>query len=266
MAKLKIQKGALPIIACAIHNGHDIRPEVLPYLNLSEMERLREEDPYTTEWLQISDNTIKVNTSRFEVDINRPRDKAIYRKPEDAWGMKVYNDELPQDIVDNSLRVYDNFYDKIAEYFDELLKTHDWLVIYDLHSYNYRRGGVDKYASPEENPEINLGTKHINRELWAPVLNAMSTSFKEFNFEGRHLDVRENVKFGGGYFGQWLHERYGDKLCVVAIEVKKFFMDEWTGEPDERKIQHIRELLIASINPVKTAADKIVHSIKASVA
>ena len=257
MAKIKIQKGTSPIVACAIHNGHDIRPEVLPYLNLSEMQRLREEDPYTTEWLQISDNSIKIKTSRFETDVNRPRDKAIYRKPEDAWGLKVYKSSLPQHIVDNSLRVYDQFYDQIKIYFDELLRGHPWLNVYDLHSYNYRREGVDQYSNPEENPEINIGTKHINREIWGAVIDVMLEGFRKFNFEGRHLDVRENVKFGGGYFSKWLHEQYGDRVCVIAIEVKKFFMDEWTGEPDEVKIQHIRELLIASINPVKEAAAKV---------
>lgn len=261
MAKIKLQKGALPIVACAIHNGHEIRPEVLPYLNLSEMERLREEDPYTTEWLQISDNTMTVKTSRFEVDINRSRDKAVYSQPEDAWGLEVYKQRLPQHIVDNSLRVYDKFYDQIAKYFDELYQEHDWLIVYDLHSYNYRRGGVDQYSSPEENPEVNLGTKNINRDLWAPVVETLLRCFREFNFEGRHLDVRENVKFGGGFFSYWLYERYGDKICVIALEFKKFFMDEWTGEPDERKIQHIRALLIASINPAREAAETIKASI-----
>jgi N-formylglutamate deformylase len=118
-----------------------------------------------------------------------------------------------------------------------------------------------QYSSPEENPEVNLGTKNINRDLWAPVVETLLRCFREFNFEGRHLDVRENVKFGGGFFSYWLYERYGDKICVIALEFKKFFMDEWTGEPDERKIQHIRALLIASINPAREAAETIKASI-----
>lgn len=261
MARLKIQRGKSPIVTCAIHNGHEIRPEVLPYLNLSEAERLREEDPYTTEWLQISDNTVKVKTSRFELDINRPKEKAVYLRPQDAWGLEVWKKDIPHQIVENSLQVYDEFYDQIEEYFDQLFEEHEWLVVYDLHSYNYRREGVDKYSSPEENPEVNLGTKHMNREAWAPVIDTMLKSFREFNFEGRHLDVRENVKFPGGYFCQWLYQKYGDKICPIAIEFKKFFMDEWTGEQDERKLQHIRELLIASINPIKEAASKIKASV-----
>src|SRR5690242_6561185 len=36
-------------IATAIHNGHDVRPEVAAELILSDEDRLREEDPHTDE-------------------------------------------------------------------------------------------------------------------------------------------------------------------------------------------------------------------------
>ena len=39
-----LHEGEGPIIATAIHNGHDVRAEVSDHLNLSETERLREED------------------------------------------------------------------------------------------------------------------------------------------------------------------------------------------------------------------------------
>jgi N-formylglutamate deformylase len=39
-------------------------------------------------------------------------------------------------------------------------------------------------------------------------------------------------------------------VCTISIEVKKFFMDEWTGEIYEREVRHIREALISTIKPV----------------
>jgi hypothetical protein len=37
--------------------------------------------------------------SRFEVDLNRPRREAVYRIPEDAWGLDIWRDEvLPDDV------------------------------------------------------------------------------------------------------------------------------------------------------------------------
>ncbi len=247
---MKINLGESPLIVAAIHNGHTIRPEVLPYMNLTEDQRLREEDPYTTEWLEISDSTIKINTSRFEVDINRPRDKCIYLDPEDAWGLDLWKKPLPQEIIDRSMEIYDSFYKRLEEVMDKFLSRNDWVIIYDMHSYNYRREGPDQFDDPDKNPEINVGTENCDRDHWRPVLDEVIRQMKEFNFEGRHLDVRENVKFGGGYFSQWLYETYGKRVCPIAIEVKKFFMDEWTGEVEESKVRHIRQMLIDTIHPV----------------
>lgn len=254
---MKIDIGESPLIVAAIHNGHNVRPEILPYLNLSEDQRLREEDPYTTEWLAISDSTIKVHKSRFEVDINRSRDKCIYLKPEDAWGLEVWNKPLPKDMIEKSLEIYDEFYSRLKGGMDKFLAQHEWVIVYDMHSYNYRREGPDQFDSPEENPEINIGTKNLNREHWSPVVDELLTRMKKFNFEGRHLDVRENVKFGGGYFSHWLYETYGDRVCPIAIEVKKFFMDEWTGEIDEANVRHIREMFIDTIHPVLDKAREL---------
>ena len=38
------------------------------------------------------------------------------------------------------------------------------------------------------------------------------------------------MKFFGGQLARWIHENYSSSVCVLAIEVKKFFMNEWTGE------------------------------------
>ena len=43
----------LPVVAAAIHDGHQVRPEVASRLALSEPERLREEDPFTAGWTDI---------------------------------------------------------------------------------------------------------------------------------------------------------------------------------------------------------------------
>jgi N-formylglutamate amidohydrolase len=75
-------RGTSPIIAAAIHNGHDTRRDVEEHLVIDEKEQLREEDPVTGEWTQIAKTQIVGLRSRFEVDLNRPRDKSVYIKPE----------------------------------------------------------------------------------------------------------------------------------------------------------------------------------------
>ena len=98
------------LVAAAIHHGHAVRKEVFELLALDEETRLREEDPYTGLLTEAAPTRLIGLRSRFEVDLNRPRDKAVYQTPEDAWGLKVWRTKLPQAVVDYSLAEYDAFY------------------------------------------------------------------------------------------------------------------------------------------------------------
>ena len=71
-----------PVIATAIHDGHAIRPALQPRVALPADQRLREEDPLTGLLTSVGDVRIQVPTSRFELDLNRPRDGAVYAQPE----------------------------------------------------------------------------------------------------------------------------------------------------------------------------------------
>ena len=250
-------KGTSPIVATAIHDGHETREEIRQLFNLGDAERLREEDPFTADWINFTDNRIVVHHSRFETDVNRPRDKAVYVKPEDAWGLKIWSKDLPDEIINRSLEVYDHFYKMAKEYFDSLFELNEKIVVYDIHSYNHQRDGENIFADAGENPEINLGIKNMDQEIWKPVIHVLKDSFSTMDYNGRTLDVRENIKFKGGYFGQWLYEQYGKKICPVSIEFKKFFMNEWTGEPYDKEIRLIGQLLAASKERVLDALKKI---------
>ncbi len=252
-ANFTFKMGTSPIVCTAIHDGHDTREELKDLFNLSEAERLREEDPFTSKWLNVSDNQIIFHHSRFETDVNRPREKAVYVKPEDAWGLDVWKVEPSEEIINGSLKVYDEFYWGCKSYFDELFTFNKKIIVYDIHTYNHRRDGIDIEADPDENPEINLGTKNMERALWDPVIKTLSDHFSNFDFDNRELDARENIKFKGGYFGQWLYELYGENICPISIEFKKFFMDEHTGEGFDKEIQMINAMLKSSKQPVLKA-------------
>ena len=238
-----------PIIVAAIHDGHEIRKELKEYLALNEQARLREEDPFTGKWLSISDNTITTETSRFEVDLNRPREKAVYLKPEDSWGLKVWKSELPEEYYKDSIKKFDIFYTELEKQINHLLEKNKYVVVYDLHSYNYKRNGAD--APPEDdiqNPELNLGTGTLDRKFWAPVIDRFITDSRTYNFMGRNIDVRENIKFKGGYLARWIHQKYPKSVCSLSIEFRKFFMDEWTGLPDKEIIAEIGKLLTFTVD------------------
>ncbi|HSF53919.1 MAG TPA: N-formylglutamate amidohydrolase [Algoriphagus sp.] len=256
-ANFSFIKGNSPLVITAIHDGHGVRDELKDLFALNDTERLREEDPFTGIWTNFSDNRIIVSQSRFEADVNRPREKAVYQIPEDAWGLEVWKNKPSPEILERSLKMYDDFYEAATHYFDELFTQNRVIVVYDIHSYNYRRDGEDIEADPMENPEINLGTHNMDRQVWGPVMDTLIESFRSFNYDGRHLDVRENVKFKGGYFGKWLFERYGKAICPISIEVKKIFMDEHTGKGFEKDINLISAMIESSIAPVMKSLNEI---------
>ncbi len=245
---IQLELGNSPIVASAIHDGHELRDEVNNIMLLSESERLREEDPFTGDWTQIARNRIIVNASRFQVDLNRPREKAIYITPDDAWGLEVWKSQPSSDLIHRSLAEYDNFYSEIKKLFSDLERRYKFFLVLDIHSYNHHRDGQDQPpADPELNPEVNIGTGNMNRKFWAPVVDRFISDLRDFNFLGRNLDVRENVKFKGGQFSRWIHENFPKSGCAIAIEFKKFFMNEWTGELDEEYFNAIKEALRSTV-------------------
>jgi hypothetical protein len=41
----------------------------------------------------------------------------------------------------------------------------------------------------------------------------------------------------------WSHQTYPESVCVLSVEAKKIFMDEWTGALDEPRYRAIGEAL-----------------------
>ena len=244
----RLHLGGGQLVATAIHDGHELRPEVAELMALPDAERLREEDPFTARWTAVAPTRVVGTRSRFEVDLNRAREKAVYRLPDDAWGLSVWKVEPSDGLVQRSLEEYDAFYSSMRDLFTELTRAYGQFVVYDLHSYNHRRAGPDEPPADDQgHPQVNIGTGTMDRGRWAPVVNRFMAELGRFDFPSGRLDVRENVKFRGGNFVRWLHEAFPTSGCGLAIEVKKFFMDEWTGAQDEQLVVAIREALRATI-------------------
>ena len=241
------------LVATAIHAGHDLRPEIAAAMILPEDVRFREEDPFTDVIGAGAPAHVVVNRSRFEVDLNRPRDTAVYRTPDDCWGLEVWRDDpLDDALVEGSLAVYDEFYAELGRRLDEVAARGPF-VVYDVHSYNHRRDGADAPDEPvEDNPEVNLGTGTVD-ERFRPVVDAFTRSLEAQEVAGHRLDVRENVKFEGRALAWWVHERYAGVGVCLALEFKKTFMDEWTGEPDQDHLAALQRALTATHEPVLEA-------------
>lgn len=253
----KLHKGGSPLIAAAIHDGHQVREEVAERLSIHEADRLREEDPFTGHWTSVAPTRITALRSRFEVDLNRPREKCVYVAPEDAWGLHLWKTKPSPEIVARSLAGYDDFYSEVRRLFAESERRFGRFVVFDLHSYNYLREGPNgPAADPAFNPEVNIGTGTLDRKRWTPIITRFMSDLRAVDFLGRSLDVRENVKFKGGHFAHWTHKTFPGSACVLSIEFKKFFMNEWTGEPDRAQLEAIQHALHATVPGVFEALQK----------
>ena len=248
-----------PVVAVAVHAGHGVRDEVAALMALPEPVRLREEDLGTGEWAARFPSHLVAGRSRFEVDLNRPRESAVYFQPEDCWDLELWRGPLPSELVARSLVAHDAFYGTLAGILDRAQARFGRFVVYDLHSYNHRRGGpTAPTADPAENPDVNLGTGSMDRARWAPLVDRFMAEVRAAELPGKgRLDVGENVKFRGRHLARWVHERYPRAGCALAIEVKKFYMDEHTGEIDERLSTAVGAVLVASAAALADELDRL---------
>lgn len=212
---------------------------------LSDGERLREEDPFTGQAIVDVPTHVIAGRSRFEVDLNRAAETAVYRTPEQSWGLEVWKAPPGDGLVARSLDIHARFYRMMGEMLAEVEEDFGRFVVLDVHSYNHRRDGPDGDPAPQaEAPDINIGTFSMPRERWAFLLDPLMEAMRAFDFGGRRLDVRENVAFQGkGELTRFVHSRFPASGCAIAIEFKKFFMDEWTGEPDAPALGLMRDFV-----------------------
>ncbi len=240
-----VQRGAGPVIATAIHDGNGLRPEVAAAMKLPDLDRLREEDPFTASTILDVPNHVIAHVSRFEYDLNRGPDIAVYETLDQAWGLDVWHAPPDPALVRRSLDLHAAYYRMLGQLLDEVAAAHERFVLIDVHSYNHRRDGPDGAPTdPCKAPDVNIGTFSMPREHWAGVVDPLIEAMRGFEFNGRRLDVRENIAFEGkGEQTRFVHDRYPMRGCAIALEFKKFFMDEWSGEPDPVELGAMRRLI-----------------------
>ncbi|MBF0665929.1 MAG: N-formylglutamate amidohydrolase [Brevundimonas sp.] len=248
-----LTRGGGPVLATAIHDGHAVRAALQGRFALGDAGRLREEDPFTGEAISAAPNRLVAHRSRFEVDLNRSLDEAVYETPEQCWGLEVWRSPLTADEVEASRQYHRRFYAQVEQVLGQMAADHPRFAVLDVHSYNHRRDGPDGPPTPQADaPDINIGTFSMPRERWAGVVDPLMEALAAHDFNGRRLDVRENVAFQGrGELTRFAHAKWPEQGCAIAFEFKKFFMDEWTGEPDPAEVEAMRGLIAHAVRTLE---------------
>jgi len=220
---LKIEKYE-PALSAAIHNGGNLRSELVDNCLLSQAERYYEEDPFTGSFIEQQAITLIAHDSRYEYDLNRKTSECVY---ETAWGKDVWITPLSDEAISASKEKHAQFYRIVSAVVEALAEDFGQCIVYDNHSYNYRR------HERNDLPVFNLGTTSIKSDSWRPVIDAWLNSLQNMAVDGVQVTAAENdIFYGKGYLAAHCHGLY-DNVMVLATESKKVFMNELTGEADK---------------------------------
>jgi len=219
---LKIEK-YLPVMSAAIHDGSNFRSELDDNCLLEKNDRYYEEDPYTGSFIAKQAITLIAHDSRYEYDLNRNTDECVY---ETAWGKEIWKMPLSEEAIAKSKAKHAQFYRIVAAVVEALVEDFGQCVVYDNHSYNFKR------HERKNLPVLNVGTTSVKGQQWRPIIDSWLSALQNMSVDGIEVTAAENdIFYGKGRLAGFCHSRY-DNVLVLATEAKKVFMDELTGQAD----------------------------------
>ncbi|MCK0123945.1 N-formylglutamate amidohydrolase [Gelidibacter sp. F2691] len=207
----------VPYACAAVHNGHQFRRDLWPKCLHTEYERWYEEDPETENMVKHHPIVISGMDSRFEYDLNRDPNNAIY---DDAWGKQLWKEPLTADEKSKSLEKHRNFYNVVHALIKTLEAKFGCCIVYDMHSYNWKRWD-------REVPTWNLGTSNVDNARFKNSIEDWRKALSEIKLPNSIASTAKiNDTFqGNGYFLKFITENF-EQTLVLATEVAKIYCDE----------------------------------------
>ena len=216
---LKIEQ-YVPYICGAVHDGHQFRKSLWENCLHSEYDRWYEEDPCTKAMVLDHPIVIAGCDSRFEYDLNRAPESAIY---EDAWGKKLWKQPLPDLEYQKSIEKHKAFYRVTQALVHKIESKFGRAIVFDMHSYNWKRWD-------REVPTWNLGTTNIDNSRFGKLVASWSNRLGQMQLpNGIKSTSGVNDTFqGNGYFLKFITNHFSNTL-VLATEIAKVYCDEELG-------------------------------------
>lgn len=223
----------VPYACAAIHNGHHFSKDLWDNCLHTEHDRWYEEDPCTGQMISGLPITLIAHDSRFEYDLNRHPDTAIY---ETAWGKSLWRNPLSDKNRSKAIQKHENFYKVVLTLLVKLEELFGSVVFYDIHSYNWKRWDRDV-------PVFNIGTSNIDHDKfsvaikqWQEILSGI-----ELPIEAKVDCTINDVFQGNGFFLKYITANSKNSL-VLATEISKVYCDESTGQIYPEVVQTIQDL------------------------
>ena len=191
-----------PLVACAIHDGHEVRAgrrrvpaarRLRAALRRGPVHRRVDVDRTDADRRTAVAVRARFQPAARQGGVHRARRRVGARSVEMSASERVPGCK--------SLAAYDDFYAHLRlSCLERLVARHGRVVVFDLHSYNHIRGGrggepADRRPEPGDQPGHGLDAA---RRSGRRSSTAGSPKCDRYDYLGRRLDVRENVKFFGG--------------------------------------------------------------------
>jgi len=204
-------------VCAAVHDGHQFRKELWDNCLHTAYERWYEDDPATKTMIDTQPIVIAGLDSRFEYDLNRAPEVAIY---EDAWGKELWKEPLSEEMKSLSLSKHEAFYRVVNVLMNKLQDIHTHCIVYDMHSYNWKRWS-------REVPTWNLGTQNVDQDRFGEQIELWRNSLSEIQLANgiSSKAAVNNTFYGNGYFLKFITSRFKNTL-VLATEIAKIYCDE----------------------------------------
>lgn len=215
-------------LGIALHAGSRVRPGLHGVIGITPGERSREEDLFTDRFVKDFPLVITGMDSRFEYDLNREEEQCIYPSDREKWGLRVWKRPLTEEERRETHAKYREFHHLLDITIAYIIRKYGSALLYDIHSFCYQRNGAVQWWK-DSKPEINLGTRNIDRGYFAPQVEAFIQGVSGILLEGHQLRVGENEVFPGGYLTRKYGATHPRDVLVLAVEYKKIFMDEING-------------------------------------
>lgn len=230
---IKIEK-YVPFVCGAVHDGHQFRKSLWDNCLHTEYERWYEEDPCTKQMVQSLPIVISGCDSRFEYDLNRPPETAIF---DTAWGKKLWRNALPDKEKQHSLDKHASFYQVVYALILKLELKFQNVLVFDMHSYNWKRWD-------REVPVWNLGTSNIDNERFGALVESWRAMLGNIQLpNGIKVTSKINDTFqGNGHFLKYITKNFKNTL-VLATEISKIYCDELTGIIYPEVVQSVEKQL-----------------------
>ncbi|WP_299521780.1 N-formylglutamate amidohydrolase [Winogradskyella sp.] len=208
----------VPYICGAVHDGHQFRKDLWDNCLHTAYERWYEEDPETKNMVISHPILIAGCDSRFEYDLNRPPEEAVF---DTAWGKQLWKNPLSEAEKQKSLQKHSNFYKVVHALVSKLEKKFGICVVYDMHSYNWQRWD-------REVPTWNLGTSNIDNDRFGDEVESWRQMLASIELPN---DIKQTAKinntfYGNGYFLKYITKNFKNTL-VLATEIAKVYCDEY---------------------------------------